>query len=201
MHFILNLLATALPLAVLAAPNVEYRQTASKISVDLTKKYQTMDGFGFSLAFQRANLIVNLPAAKQKAVLDLLFSTTNGTGFTILRNGLGSSPDSTKDYMNTIEPKSPGSGTAPPNYVWDGKDSGQFFVSQQALKYGVKTFYSDAWSAPGFMKSNGDDKNGGTLSDSWSQAYANYLVQYISYYINAGIPISHLGFLNEPDLT
>lgn len=191
----------ALPLAVLAAPQLDTRQ-ATKITVDPNKKYQTMDGFGVSLAFQRANLIIALPDDKKKAVMDLLFSNSTGAGFTILRNGLGSSPDSSGDHMNTIEPKSPGSPTATPTYVWDGKDSGQFWVSQQAASvYGVKQFYANAWSAPGFMKSNGNDANGGTLSSTWFQPFAAYLIQYISYYLNAGVPITYLGFLNEPDFT
>ena len=59
------------------------------------------------------------------------------------------------------------------------------------MKYGVKTFYGDAWSAPGFMKTNGKDTNGGQLcgvsgatcsSGDWKQAYANYLVKYIQLY-------------------
>lgn len=67
--------------------------------------------------------------------------------------------------MNTILPKGPSSASGTPAYVWDGKDSGQFFVSKKAVEYGVKTFYANAWSAPGFMKSNGNDANGGTLKD------------------------------------
>ncbi|CAG8975706.1 hypothetical protein HYALB_00009113, partial [Hymenoscyphus albidus] len=194
-------LVASLPLLVAAHPRISTRQAATKITVDLSKTYQTMDGFGISEAFQRANLIVNMPEPKQKALLDLLFSTSTGAGFSILRNGLGSSPDSSSDHMNTILPKGPTSAQGTPSYVWDGKDSGQFFVSKKAVEYGVRTFYANAWSAPGFMKSNGNDANGGTLRDEWKQAYANYLIQYIKYYIDAGVPITHLGFLNEPDFT
>ncbi|KAF4625601.1 hypothetical protein G7Y89_g12564 [Cudoniella acicularis] len=192
--------------------NVESReeQAGATITVDTSKTYQTIDGFGFSEAFQRANTIVNLPTDKQKEALDLLFSTTTGAGMTILRIGIGSSPDSSSDHMNTIEPKNPGSPSATPNYVWDEKDSGQLFVAKQAVTYGVKTFYADAWSAPGFMKTNGNDANGGSLcgvsgatckSGDWRQAYADYLVKYVQLYLAAGVKITHLGFLNEPELT
>lgn len=157
----------ATPLAAYAAPTLVARQAAQRVTVDLTKRYQTMDGFGFSGAFQRANLIVNLQAPKQREVLDLLFNTTTGAGFSIVRNGIGSTPNSNKDYMNTILPKCP---TTPAEvttnyagYVWDGKDSGQLFLSQKAQEYGVKTFYANAWSAPGCMKTNGQDTNGGQL--------------------------------------
>jgi O-glycosyl hydrolase len=36
-------------------------------------------------------------------------------------------------------------------------------------------------------------------SGDWRQAYANFLVQYVKYYAQEGIPITHIGFLNEPD--
>ncbi|KAM7210526.1 glycoside hydrolase family 30 protein [Rhypophila decipiens] len=121
-------------------------------------------------------------------------------------------PNSTKDWMYTHLPSSPGSPEAMAagnaTYVWDGKDSGQLWVSQQAVKYGVKTFYGNAWSAPGFMKTNGRDSGGGWLcgvpgancsSGDWRQAYADYLVKYIEFYEQSGVNVSHIGFLNEPD--
>jgi hypothetical protein len=58
------------------------------------------------------------------------------------------------------------------------------------------------------MKTNGRDTNGGSLcgvpgascsSGDWRQAYANYLVAYIKFYAEAGVNITHVGFLNEPD--
>ncbi len=108
-------------------------------------------GRGDRLAFQRANLITNLKDKdKQRQLLDLLFNTTTGAGFTMLRNGIGSSLDSSSDHMNTFAPKNPGGPTAKPNYQFDGKDSGQLWVSQEAYKtYGVRVFYADSWSAPG----------------------------------------------------
>jgi O-glycosyl hydrolase len=65
--------------------------------------------------------------------------------------------------MNTILPTCPSSPSGTPDYKWDGKDSGQLFLSQKAVSYGVKTFYADAWSAPGCMKTNNNDVNGGSL--------------------------------------
>ncbi len=58
-------------------------------------------------------------------------------------------------------------------------------------KYGVRAFYADAWSAPGFMKTNGRDSGGGGLCGSpgtncttgdWRQAYADYLVKLVQLY-------------------
>ncbi|KAI1113876.1 glycoside hydrolase family 30 protein [Nemania sp. NC0429] len=209
----LRLAITLLPLAAAAAAgqhaNVA-RQSAAVVTVNLDQKYQTIDGFGCSEAFQRAVQMSKLSAAKQQYVLDLLFSTTNGAGLSILRNGIGSSPDMSADHMVSIQPKSPGRSNSPPKYVWDGSDNKQLWVSQEAVKRGVKTIYADAWSAPGYMKTNNNDANGGSLcgvsgascsSGDWRQAYADYLVQYVKYYLESNVTITHLGFLNEPELT
>ncbi|KAK4199032.1 family 5 putative glycoside hydrolase [Triangularia verruculosa] len=211
MRFTTTILTAAA--AAVAAPSSDAtalgpRQQSSTITVDLSRTFQRMDGFGFSLAFQRANLITNMSdKTKQKELLDLLFNRTTGAGFTILRNGIGSTPNSNSDFMNTIAPRNPGGPKATPQYVWDGKDSGQLWVSQQAVQqYGVKQIYA----TPGYMKTNNNDANGGTLcgvpnascsSGDWRQAYADYLVAYIKFYAQEGVPISHLGFLNEPDYT
>ncbi|KAK3357443.1 glycoside hydrolase superfamily [Lasiosphaeria hispida] len=193
------------------APILAERQSGA-ITVDLSKTFQKIDGFGFSLAFQRANLITNMSdKKKQRELLDLLFNTTTGAGFTIIRNGIGSTPNSNSDYMNTFAPKNPGGPKSSPQYEWDGKDSGQLWVSQEAVKtYGVTTIYADAWSAPGYMKTNGKDTSGGSIcgvtgtscsSGDWRQAYADYLTAYVKYYAEAGVAVTHLGFLNEPEFS
>lgn len=185
----------------LSPPWRRLTRAAGDVTVDLGKTYQTIDGFGCSFAFQRANLIANMSdKTKQRALLDLLFNRTTGAGLSIVRNGIGSSPDSSSDHMNSFAPKNPGGPTAAPQDAWDGKDSGQLFVSQEAVRtYGVPYIYGDAWSAPGYMKTNGNENNGGTLcglsgarcqSGDWRQAYADYLVRYVKYYADGGVPIT-----------
>lgn len=183
---------------------------SARISVDTTIKYQEVDGLGASQAFQRAEDIFGkygLSPAHQADVLDLLYSLEKGAGFAILRNGIGSSNSSDSNFMNSIEPFSPESPSARPNYTWDGYDSGQFPLAQQAQARGMSTLYGNAWSAPGYMKTNDDENNGGYLcgvtdetcaSGDWKQAYANYLVQWVRFYQANGVTVSNLGFLNEP---
>jgi O-glycosyl hydrolase len=98
--------------------------------------------------------------------------------------------------------------SATPTYVWDRKDSGQLFVVQQAVAYGVKTFYGNAWSVPALMEMNSNENNGGYLcgatgqmckSGDWKQAYADCLIQWSKYYAIVWVNITHLGFLNEPE--
>lgn len=177
---------------------------APGITIDSTTKYQTIDGFGISEAFGEAGLLHGLPPTVQQQVLDDLFSTSRGAGLDILRNMIPSSPDS------TIEPTDPGNPVAPPSYVWKGDDQGQVWLSQLVKKnYGINQIYANAWSAPGFMKTNGSETNGGQLcgspsaycrSGDWRQAYANYLVHYLQDYQREGITIPYVSFLNEPDI-
>ncbi|KAK3997930.1 glycoside hydrolase superfamily [Cladorrhinum sp. PSN332] len=199
-------LAPVLALASTLAP-----RQATGITVDLARTYQTMDGFGTSEAFQRAVTMQRLSETEQRKFLDLMFSMEKGAGLSILRNGIGSSPDMRDDHMVSIQPKNPGGPKAAPQYVWDKSDNGQVWVSREAVHtYGVKTIYANAWSAPGYMKTNGNDANGGSLcgvsgascsSGDWKQAFADYLVQYIKFYAAENITVTHLGFLNEPDYT
>lgn len=122
-------------------------------------------------------------------------------------NGIGSSNSSASNFMNSIEPNSPGSPSAPANYTWDAYASGQFPLALQAKQRGLPYVYADAWSAPGYMKTNNDTNNGGYLcgvsntscaTGDWKQAYADYLVRNWQYYSAGGVNITHLGFLNEP---
>ncbi|KAK7189775.1 Glucuronoxylanase XynC [Paraphaeosphaeria sporulosa] len=184
-----------------------------KIAINASTRFQVIDGFGVSEAFQRSAQVhgkAGLSESNQRKVLDYLFSNEVGAGITILRNGIGSSTSYIRDFMKSIEPTDPGGPNATAKYEWDGDDGSQVWLTKEALRYGVKWVYADAWSAPAYMKTNGNDSNGGSIcgvqetfcaSGDWRQAYANYLVQYIRFYKEKeGIAITHLGFLNEPDL-
>src|ERR1700743_3827147 len=86
-------------------------------TVDFTSTLQHVEGFGFSDAFGEANSLKALPAAKQAQVLDLLYSTKVGAGFSMYRIGINTD--------SLIEPTSPGSPAATPHYVFDGSDKSQ----------------------------------------------------------------------------
>ena len=81
---------------------------AAVVNVDPGTTYQTYDGTGCSEAFQRSLLVHSLNPAQRTEVLDYLF-TEKGAGFTILRNGLGSSPNQPFDLMRSIAPQAPAS--------------------------------------------------------------------------------------------
>lgn len=201
-----------LPLAGLTPAVAESVSRGVGIEVHPRTVHQKIDGFGISQAFRRMELIDQLPARQQREILDLWLSKEKGAGISILRLGIGSSPiGSPYDLMFSIQPDNPGGPNATPNYIWDGIDGGQVALAKEAKRYGVKRFYADAWSAPGYMKDNGSDSNGGSLcgltgvtcadGEDWRTAYAKYLVQYAKFYKQEGIKITDIGFTNEPDWT
>jgi O-glycosyl hydrolase len=141
--------AMAPGLSLLCATAAQLALVAAQITVNLGTTYQTIDGFGMSAAFGQASAVQSLSSAQQQQAVNLLFSTSSGAGLTILRNRVGSGGSG-----DSIEPNSPGSSSAKPTYTWDGNDSGQVWLSKQARLLGVEYIYADAWSAPGFMKTN-----------------------------------------------
>lgn len=86
------------------------------IKVNPKTKYQVYDGTGISEAFQRSLVMHELDLPSQKLALDYLF-TAKGAGFTILRNGLGSSPNDGWDLMKSIAPEAPASNSSQVGYV------------------------------------------------------------------------------------
>ncbi|MEZ0110586.1 O-glycosyl hydrolase [Catenulispora sp. EB89] len=196
--------ACALTIVVPSAP----AYAADSASINGATTYQTIAGFGASEAFGEAASVMNAPSAAQQQALADLYSPTTGAGLTILRNEIGA------DQGNTIEPNNPGGPNAAPNYVpmsQTNQDQGQLWFAQQIkARYGVTNVYADAWSAPGYMKTNNSADNGGQVcgsagascsSGDWRQAYANYLVQYAKDYAAAGVPLTYVGPSNEPDYT
>jgi len=202
-NWALTSFAALLTAAATTAAALPEPAAATSATINGSTTYQPIDGFGFSEHFGRAAIMngsQGLPAAKQREILDLLLNRTTGAGLSILRLGIDSGIQSTD----------PGGPNATPKYTWDGVDKGQVWLAKQAKAYGVNRFYADAWTAPGYMKTNGTDANGGTLcglsgatcaSGDWRKAYANFLVQYARFYGQEGIGVTDLGFTNEPDWT
>lgn len=188
----------------------ENTDTSVSIVVNAFTKYQTMIGGGCSGAFGIACQqfgSAGLSPANQDLVTQTLFDENIG-GLSIVRNDIGSNASSTDGSEFTILNSCPGSPSGNLSYVWDGNDTCQVELTKTALKYNSELFvYADSWSAPGCMKTDGTDDNGGLIcgvrgsncSADWRQAYAEYLVQYVRFYQQEGINISMLGAYNEPD--
>jgi glucosylceramidase len=170
---------------------------ALTVSVDPSRGYQSMDGFGASITDSSARVLYELSKPQRDAAMHSLFAE-NGLSF--LRQPIGAS-----DFVEG------------PHYTYDDVPAGQ-------TDYGLKRFSIDhdrrqilpllrqalrlnprikvigsPWSPPAWMKTN-QDLVGGRLIDSPRiyDAYARYLVKFVRAYEREGVPIYALTVQNEP---
>ena len=159
---------------------------------------QEIDGFGASGAFQQAKHLMEFPEKERQEILDLLFSTDEGAGFSIVRNMVGDG--GINEWGNEIDGPTP---TIWPKedgpFVWTG-DEDQIWLMNQAKNYGVEKFVSTVWSPPAWMKTNNSVIRGGEVREDKYQQYADYLSAYIrGYKQHHGIDIYGISLANEPD--
>jgi glucuronoarabinoxylan endo-1,4-beta-xylanase len=212
-------------LAILLTP-AAFAQTLTGIA-DFTSKLQQIDGFGLAATFGRPTYIQTSTGNVPNQIIDLLFNQKAGAGLSMLRMGvddvISSNPTSISNSISLansgifIVNTPPNSCSETPTYTWDHSAGGEVWMGQQAVKYGVSRFYADSWGAPGYMKTNNSYFSGGVICDGTASthgtgshclangfsdcraAYANYLAQYVKNYQSDGVPITDLGWINEPN--
>jgi len=170
----------------------------SNILIDTKKKFQTIDGFGFTLTGGSALLIQQMAPMQRKALLQELFGkAANSISISYLRISVGASDLSESVFSYNDLPA--------------GKTDTlmqQFNLSQDTLHLipllkeiitinPTIKFMATPWSPPTWMKTNGNSM-GGSLIPTYYRAYARYLVKYIQLMKENGIPIDALTIQNEP---
>jgi len=168
------------------------------ITVDASQKFQTIEGFGFSLTGGSAQAILKLDKAKRAALLQELFSRKeDAIGLSYLRISIGAS-----DLNETV-------------FSYDDMPAGQTDLKLEHFNLGpdlkdvvpvlkeiltinpnIKIMGSP-WSPPVWMKDNGSSK-GGSLQPKYYQVYAEYFVKYIQAMKAEGIVIDAITPQNEP---
>lgn len=149
----------ALPaMAVLLVPAAFAQYTGT---VSFTSTLQQIDGFGVAATFGRPWYIESASGSVPSQIVDQLFNPVSGAGIPCLRMGIddivSGSPSDSGSSANSgilIVNTAPVSCNVTPTYTGDGSAGGEVWLSQQAVKYGVKRFYADSWGAPGYMKTN-----------------------------------------------
>jgi len=165
------------------------------IDVDATKKFQSIDGFGFTLTGGSATHIHQMPAAAQDALLKELFLTKdNGIGISYLRVSIAASDLSAEVFTYDDVP-----GDTALQHFSIGKEKADLIpVLKKILQLnpGIKILGSP-WTAPAWMKTN-NSFIGGSLKPEYYQAYARYFVKYINAMKAEGIHIDAITIQNEP---
>ncbi len=168
------------------------------IKVDDGKRFQSIDGFGFTLTGGSASHIVRMAPAARSGLLQELFAT-DGTniGISYLRLSIGASDLNARVFSyNDL----PAGQTDPELKKFDlGPDRSDVIPVLKeilAINPGIKLLGSP-WSAPTWMKTTNDTR-GASLKPEYHDAYAKYFVKYIQAMKAEGIRIDAVTVQNEP---
>jgi glucosylceramidase len=168
------------------------------LTLDSTIRYQEIEGFGAALTGSSAYLFNRkMNAGQRSAVLNDLFHPVNGIGISYVRMTIGASDFSLSDYTYDDMP----AGQTDPSLAnfsidKDKEDVVPVFKQILTVNPNVKIMGSP-WSAPAWMKTNGNLRGGKLRTDAY-QTYAQYFVKYIQEYALNGIPIDAITPQNEP---
>jgi glucosylceramidase len=170
------------------------------VTVDPTRSFQTMTGFGGSITDSSAAVLYSLSPSARDAAMHLLFDPATGDGLDFLRQPIGAS-----DFVATQD------------YTYDDMPSGQtdylqrhFSIAhdeteilpllREAERINPKlTIMATPWSPPAWMKT-GDSLIGGRLIESPAiyASYALYLLKFVQAYRAQGVHVDLLSVQNEP---
>jgi glucosylceramidase len=184
-------------------PSVSFGKATSgtsTITIDPTVQYQQMDGFGASLTDSSTYNIYNfLTAAQQTALMQSLFSPTQGIGLTMLRQPMGATDLSAQgDFSYDDVPA--GETDVPLANFSIAKDLTYTIpVLKQAfaINPNIKVEMLP-WSPPAWMKLS-LTMNGGNFNDAYMPSLAQYFVKTIQAYQAQGIPVYAVAAQNEPE--
>jgi glucosylceramidase len=171
---------------------------ANLIAVDDKQTYQTVDGFGFALTGGSAQLMMAMQGPERKALLKELFGTgAHDIGISYIRVTIGSSD--MNQYVYTYDDMPAGQSDPMLRHFSLKPDASTVIPLLKeilAIDPSLKIL-ATPWSAPAWMKTNGDVK-GGSLKVENYNVYAQYLLRYLQSMEAAGIPIDAITMQNEP---
>ncbi|MBC7934537.1 MAG: glucosylceramidase [Rhizobacter sp.] len=168
------------------------------INVDEKQKFQSMDGFGFTLTGGSAMVINRMNPAKRKALLNELFDTdSNNIGISYLRLSIGASDLNDRVFSyNDLPAGQTDTSMEKFSLKPDQEDLIPVLKEILAINPDIKILGSP-WSPPTWMKTNNNSK-GGSLKPEFYNAYARYFVKYIREMKKEGIRIDAITIQNEP---
>lgn len=177
----------------------DFNTSLPLLRINQKKRYQVMDGYGFTLTGGSAQLMNSLdPERKKQLLVELFGREKTSLGISYLRVAVGASDLSRRVFSYLDLP--------------DGQTDTallQFNLSDDTLHLipllrkikliqpSIKIM-ATPWSPPVWMKSN-NSSIGGRLKSEYYHVYAKYLVRYIHTMSKLGITIDALTIQNEPE--
>jgi glucosylceramidase len=169
------------------------------IGIDSTQKYQSVDGFGYTLTGGSADVIMAMNAADRGNLLKELFATDAANiGVSYLRLSIGASDLSATVFSYDDLP----AGQTDPTLAGFSlsKDTVNLIplLKEILLINPAIKILATPWSPPVWMKDN-NSSTGGSLLPQYYATYANYFVKYIQAMKAKGITIDAVTVQNEPE--
>ena len=169
------------------------------ITLDPTKRYQTMDGFGAAITGSTAYNLLKMTQANRTKFLTETFSPTDGMGYSYVRVPIGCSDFSLSEYT-----------------CWDNQAAGFALTNEEnsyiipvlkeilAINPNLKVLGSP-WTCPRWMKVNNlndlqpfNSWTSGHLNPQYYGDYAGYFVKWIQAFKQNGVTIYSITPQNEP---
>ncbi len=170
----------------------------STITVDSTRSFQSIDGFGFTLTGASAEVIYTMDATARAALLKELFSKEeNAVSISYLRLSMGASDLSASVFSYDDLPAGE-SDTSMTHFSLAADTSYLVPLLKEivAINPSIKLI-ATPWSPPVWMKTN-NSSVGGSLNPAYYSAYARYFIRYIQAMKSKGITIDAITPQNEP---
>jgi len=170
------------------------------VRVDPAVRYQIVEGWGTALAWW-GHVVGGWRDATRNAIADLVFSSTSGLGFNVVRYNVGGGDHPTHRHMR---PGGDVPGFQPVPGVWDwSADAGQRWMLRAAQARGATIFEAFANSPPYRMTRSqcaaGAEDGGNNLRDEYVDAFAAYLAEVVAHFRNEwGLVFRTVEPLNEP---
>lgn len=167
------------------------------IEIDDAKKFQYVDGFGYTLTGGSVEVINRLSASKRKALLNELFGNDkNSIAVSYLRLSIGASDLDGKVFSYNDLPQGQTDPTLSKFSLARDKDLIAMLKEILVINPKIKIIAAP-WSPPVWMKDNGKSI-GGSLKPEYYDTYAKYFVKYIQGMQKEGITIDAITPQNEP---
>ncbi|MBO0868339.1 MAG: glucan endo-1,6-beta-glucosidase, partial [Micromonosporaceae bacterium] len=183
-------------------PSLSWRtsrpSSTQTITVDTTRQYQEITGFGASLTDSSAWLIgTKLDSAQRDAVMRDLFSN-QGIGLSFIRQPMGASDLSASGNYSYDDVPAGQTDPTLANFSIDHDRAYIIPLLQQARQLNPQlTIMANPWSPPGWMKTS-DNMVTGQLRPDAQQPLADYFVKFLQAYAAAGVPVQYITPQNEP---
>jgi len=167
-----------------------------KILIDTDTKYQQLIGFGGSFTEAASTTLDLLSSDLRKEAIDAYFHPEKGINYSFCRTHIQSCDFSLSNYAYVDDPLD----TELETFSIDRDKKSLIPLIKDALKTSKNEIkiVASPWSPPGWMKTNGQMNNGGSLKQEHYETWAHCFAKYLQEYKKEGIDIWGVTVQNEP---